>query len=245
LTADRDARSSAGSTAGAIRSWQSVRDEVRRRISIRQWKPGDAIPGEAELSREFGCARATVNRALRSLAQAGLLDRRRKAGTRVALHPVRKATLDIPVIRIEIEGKGMAHGYRLLRRALAAPPPVIGSRMQAPADAEMLHVTALHLADDRPYVLEDRWISPTAAPEALDADFSLISANEWLVAAIPFEGGDIEFTAIPASSDQARALECREGEALFAIHRTTWSAAGVITCVNLTFAPGYRMRTQV
>ena len=105
------------STSGT-RSWQAVQEEVLRRIHSREWKPGEIIPNEEDLSQEFGCARATVNRALRGLAEAGLLDRKRKAGTRVALHPVRKATLNIPVIRNEIEQKGHTYGYSLLRREL-------------------------------------------------------------------------------------------------------------------------------
>ena len=44
--------------------WQAIRDEVKRRIHARDWKPGEPIPNEAELAEEFGCARATVNRAL-------------------------------------------------------------------------------------------------------------------------------------------------------------------------------------
>ena len=74
----------------------------------RIWKPGELIPNEADLAIEFGCARATVNRALRALAETGILDRRRKAGTRVALHPVRKVTLEIPIIRHEVEQKAAA-----------------------------------------------------------------------------------------------------------------------------------------
>ena len=78
--------------------WQSVHAEVLRRIRSREWLPGALIPNETDLAAEFGCARATVSRALRELADAGLLTRRRKAGTHVALNPVRKATLQIPVI---------------------------------------------------------------------------------------------------------------------------------------------------
>ena len=103
--------------------------EVLRRINAREWKPGDFIPNEAELSVEFGCARATVNRALRNLAESGLLDRRRKAGTRVALHPVRKATLDIPVIRYEIEGKGQTYRHSVLLQERLAPPSGIRALM--------------------------------------------------------------------------------------------------------------------
>jgi len=83
-----------------LRNWQGVREEVLRRIHARVWAPGDLLPTETELAAEFGCARTTVNRALRTLAESGLLDRKRKAGTRVVRHPVRKATLSIPVIRL-------------------------------------------------------------------------------------------------------------------------------------------------
>jgi GntR family histidine utilization transcriptional repressor len=94
----------------SFRNWQSVQDEVLRRIHAREWKPGDLIPNEADLAQEFGCARTTVNRALRALAENGLLDRRRKAGTRVAAQPVAKATLDIAVIRREVEERGQKYG---------------------------------------------------------------------------------------------------------------------------------------
>ena len=92
----------------AINTWQDVQREVLGRIQNRVWKPGDIIPNEVDLAKEFGCARATVNRALQAVADSGLLDRRRKAGTRVAVNPVRKATLEIPIIRQEIEQRGPA-----------------------------------------------------------------------------------------------------------------------------------------
>lgn len=56
------------------------------RIRNGTWPEGGLIPTEAELAAEFGCARAT-NRALQALAQSGVLERRRKVGTRVVSHP--------------------------------------------------------------------------------------------------------------------------------------------------------------
>lgn len=235
----------AGTPQAGTMSWQAVQEEALRRIRSRQWLPGEQIPNEAELSRELGCARATVNRALRNLAEAGILDRRRKAGTRVALHPVRKATLDIPVIRQEIEGKAMGYSYTLLSRHLGVPPMDLRARLQSPAGQAQLHVSALHLADGRPYVFEDRWINPQAVPAALDADFALRSANEWLIEQVPVEGGQISFSAKTASDQDAEILACQAGEGLFVIDRTTWSGGQVITLVRLVFHPGYHMHTQL
>ncbi len=228
-----------------FRSWQAVQDEVLRRIQSREWQPGQFIPGEAALAQEFNCARATVNRALRSLADSGLLDRKRKAGTQIALHPVRKATLLIPLLRAEIEATGAVYGYKLIDQSLRQPPPDIAARMRLPKPHKLLHLTALHLANGAPYVLEVRWIDTKAAPLAANGDFAAISANEWLVTNIPFEAGDIAFTAAIAAPAEAALLHCNAGDALFAIERTTSGQRGTITAVRLLFPPGYRMHTAL
>lgn len=228
--------------AGA--TWQAIRDEVRRRIHARDWAPGATIPTEVELAASFGCARATMNRALRDLAAAGLLDRRRKGGTRVALHPVGQARLEIAVIRTEVEATGGSYGYRLLARRLALPPPGISARMQASPRMPLLNVLALHLADGQPYVVENRWIDPTL-PGLSAAPFERASPNEWLLEHIPYTGGDISFGAHGASPVEAQALAVTVGTPVFGVQRTTQDGDHTLTTVDLTYAPGHRLRTTV
>ncbi len=228
-----------------INSWQAVQTEVLRRIRAHIWRPGDAIPHEEALAEEFGCARATVNRALRQLAEDGLLDRRRKAGTRVTLNPSRKAKLDIPVLRVEIEGKGMRYFHELVSREIAAPPLAARARLQAKPGEEHLHLVALHLGDDAPYVYEDRWINLAAVPKARKIDFTEISANEWLVRNVPFEGGDIAFSAIVAGKRDAAILRCAQGDGLMAIDRITRRSGQVVTAVRQIFKPGYQLQAQL
>ncbi len=228
-----------------INSWQAVQTEVLRRIRAHIWRPGDAIPHEEALAEEFGCARATVNRALRQLAEDGLLDRRRKAGTRVTLNPSRKAKLDIPVLRVEIESKGMRYFHELVSREIAAPPLGIRARLQAKQGEEHLHLVALHLGDDAPYVYEDRWINLAAVPKARKIDFTEISANEWLVRNVPFEGGEIAFSAIVAGKRDAAILRCAQGDGLMAIDRITRRAGQVVTAVRQIFKPGYQLQAQL
>lgn len=228
-----------------FRNWQAVQDEVLRRIHDRTWLPGDLIPNEADLAKEFGCARVTVNRALRALADAGLLDRRRKAGTRIATHPVRKVTLNIPVIRLEIEGGGGAYGHNLLKREHKRPPATVRKRMRLPPDADALHLVALHLSNAQPHALEDRWINLEAVPDAANVDFSIISANEWLVLNAPFTNGDISLSATNATRAEAAALQTTTGDALFKMERHTWVNDTSVTFVRMTFAPGYRMQSNI
>ncbi len=228
-----------------LRSWQAVQAEVLRRIQSRTWQPGALIPHEVALAEEFGCARATVNRALQALADRGLLDRRRKAGTRVATLPVRRATLDIPILRQEIENRGHRYDYSLLKRDPGAPPADVRIRMRLPEEAAALHVEALHLADGRPYVVEDRWINTAVVPAIQAVDLAQLSANEWLVAHAPFTRGDVNFMAASADETLAPLLQAKPGDALFVIERGTWAEERAITLVRLSFAPGYRLYTAV
>lgn len=223
------------------RNWQQIQAEVQRRIYEREWPPGKIIPGEVDLAEEFGVARATVNRALRELAETGLLERRRKAGTRVALHPVSKATLEIPVIRQEVESRGMAYGYKRLEIAQRRFEP----RESAPISGPALHLRALHLADGVPYVHEERWISLETVPKAAKIGFEEVSANEWLLANAPYTRGDMEITAGAAEGHVADALGVSQGTPLLVIHRVTWDHDAQVTSVYLTYAPGHSLRTQI
>ena len=223
-----------------------MRAEILQRLRTGRWKPGELLPTEADLAAELGCARGTVNRALQAVADEGLLERRRRGGTRVVLHPDRKATLRIPIIRREIERQGHAYGYALLTRRTRSPAASVRERMASAADASFLEVRALHTADGRPRVLEERWIDTSVVPTASDADFRRISANEWLVSNVPYGGGELAMSAAPASVEAARRLACAEGEALFVIDRRTHDVGGTtITLARLTFAPGYRMRIEL
>lgn len=221
--------------------WEDIRAEVLARIRSRAWPLGALIPGEAALAEEFGVARATVNRALCELARTGVLERRRKAGTRVAALPVRKATLDIPVIRAEVEARGEVYGLRLLRLEITRPPVPVAARLGMQA-GQMAHIQTLHLASGRPFVFENRWLNRNILPDPLP-DFGLISVNEWLVMQVSYATGDIAFSAEGARAEEAAALAVPEGTAVFVTERCTWSPEAPITWVRLVHAPGYRLST--
>ena len=60
---------------------RDVYTALRRQLQAGQWKPGERIPTEAELIRQFRVSRITVGRAVRDLEAGGFVERRRGAGT--------------------------------------------------------------------------------------------------------------------------------------------------------------------
>lgn len=224
--------------------WEEIRTEVLRRIRARDWPPGQVIPGEETLAQEFGVARATVNRALTALAEAGWLERRRRAGTRVAELPVRRATLDIPILRQEVEAQGRSYAFRLLDQRSEPPPLAVATRLGLAPGQAMLWLETVHLADGCPHAHEARWLNPALLPDPLP-DFGTVSANEWLVRNMAFASGDLAFLAEGATGRVAELFGLSEGAALLVMERTTWTADQPITLVRLTHAQGHRVQMMV
>jgi GntR family histidine utilization transcriptional repressor len=222
---------------------QNIAHEVRRRIIEREWRQGDRIPDEADLAIEFDAARATVNKALQLLADEGLLERRRRAGTRVAVDPVRKATFAIPIVREQVEQAGMVYSHRVVAQRRSPIPADIAARICLPVGEVLVHMRAVHYGDGRPFQLEDRWINPVAA--GLEkADFWQLNANEWLVRNAPYLRAGLAFSAENASARDARLLHARPGQALLILHRTTWNDLGPITTVKVAFQPGHVVNAE-
>lgn len=223
--------------------WEALRAVFAARIRARDWAPGALIPPEAHLAAEHGVARATVNRALQSLADEGLIERRKRAGTRVAELPARRARLEIPVIRLEVEAKGAAYSHLVLTDCSAVPPPEVATRLRLDPGMAQRHLVTLHRADGQPHALEDRWLNTAALPPL--PDLATISLNEWLVANVPFQGGDLAFLAEAADAGVAGALAVPAGTALLVTERSTFGPRGVITHVRLWHRPGYRVETTL
>ncbi|KEJ96791.1 GntR family transcriptional regulator [Pseudosulfitobacter pseudonitzschiae] len=224
-----------------INSWQSVQDEVLRRIHNRIWKPGAQIPNETDLAKEFNCGRTTVNRALRELAESGILERKRKSGTRVALHPVSRAVIAVQIVRREIEERGASYGYALIDKRVGTPPHAVTFAMELAQGEEMLHVRAVHLADGVPYALEDRWICLRTVPQARDYDFAQKSANEWLLENVPYNRATLSILATPASAFEQEYLAVPDKASILHVERATWRDKGPVTFVTISYQPGHRI----
>ncbi|WP_112322867.1 GntR family transcriptional regulator [Oceanibium sediminis] len=225
-------------------TFKDVKADLLDQIARGALQPGSQMPNETDLAESYGCARATVNRAMRELADEGIIERKRRAGTRVRMAPIRQARFSIPIVREEIEALGARYRYALVAREVLAVPDWLLGRLGLGKGQEVLHLVCMHYADGVPYQHEDRWINPALVPDVAEADFAQTGPNEWLVGAIPFSNAEISFMAVDADRDMAEHLGCREGDALFRTERTTWLQEKAITFVRLTYRRGHRMTTQ-
>jgi GntR family transcriptional regulator, histidine utilization repressor len=228
-----------------VSGYRFIKQEIMQRIRERVYAQGDIIPNEVELAAEFGCSRTTVNRAMQELADDGIIDRRRKGGSRVRMAPVRQTKLEIPLIRMEIEATGATYRYLLIERAAGNGPPWLLQCLKLTGQAPVIHLRCVHFADETPQIYEERWISLAAVPQAANADFSIHNPNEWLVSAVPFTTAEFAFSAINLNTANAKLLNAKAGDASFVAERTTWLDGTSVTFARLMFRPGYQMVTRI
>nr|WP_281502849.1 histidine utilization repressor [Ancylobacter crimeensis] len=213
---------------------QRIRADIEAKILSGEWPPGHRIPFEHELTRQYGCARMTVNKAIAALAGAGLIERRRRAGSFVAQPHLQSAVLEIPDIREEVTRRGESYGYELIARRLRRPGE--GDPVDlAGTGVALLDLTCLHRANGRPLALEERVISLAAVPEAAEVDFAATPPGSWLLGHVPWTEAEHRISAIAANVRMASALDLPRGAACLVLERRTWRGADTITVVRQVF----------
>ena len=216
---------------------QRIGRDLGAQIRSGAWPPGFRIPFEHELTAQYGCARATVNKAVSGLVAAGLIERRRRAGSFVARPPLHAAVLEIPDIQAEITRRGQVYGYDLLahrvRRTLARDPDEAALGVRGP----VLDLHCRHRADGRPFAVEHRILSLAAAPEAAEVDFAQTPPGTWLLKHIAWTEAEHRIGAVNPDAATARLLAIKPADACLSVRRWTWRVGQPITYVRQIF-PG-------
>lgn len=211
---------------------QRIQSDIEGRIATGQWPPGHRIPFEHELVSQYGCARATVGKALTALVRVGLIERRRKAGTFVAYPHIQSAVLEIPDIgRAIAERTGSYHFELLASRRLTDN----GTNDSFAKGTSLRRVTGIHHGQNGPCAYEDRLISLESVPAAEWADFAAQSPSAWLLQSVPWTQARHRISAIGAAHGLCDHLNIAHNAACLLVERWTWRAGEPVTFVKQTF----------
>jgi GntR family histidine utilization transcriptional repressor len=222
--------------------WLQIRRAIAAPILKGEWRPGDRIPGELELVRRFGAARMTVARAIQSLAAEGVVQRRRKAGTVVAERPQERPVFEIWDTEALITRTGAVYGYRLIDCGQLADGDAQRALLGVGAHVPVLRILCLHLADGRPYQLEERLVNLDAAPGISCGLLETTAPGPWLIAHVPWTEAEHAIFAREADAATAALLETAAGSACLVVERKTWNGEVPVTLARLWHAgPQHRL----
>ncbi|MEN2976825.1 UTRA domain-containing protein (plasmid) [Tistrella bauzanensis] len=217
----------------AVSFHQRIYGDIERRVLTGELRPGDRIPSEHELMAVYGCSRMTVSKALTALAAAGMIERRRRAGSFVARPRIERTVMEIQDFAVEAARAGRSYAYRLLARRIEPLAEPEGSAFPVPAGTEVLRLDGLHQIDGVVMALERRSVMLDAVPHARDTDFTTTAPGRWLLQQVPWSDAVHVISAGLADAATARLLGVDKGSALLILDRETRQTALTITQVRL------------
>ena len=225
--------------AAALPAYEQVKAFIQSRIASGEWKPGDPVPSESALMQQFRVSRMTVNRALRELADSGMVRRVQGSGSFVAeLHRI-SSTLTIRDIHEEILERGHLHATRVLAVETLRAGAEVARALVLKTGVRVFHTRLIHLENGLPIQYEDRYVNPAAAPAYLKTDFMLTTPTHHLMQAAPITEASYSVEACMPNDYEARHLEIGRSEPCLAMLRRTVSGANVASIARQVY-PGSR-----
>ncbi len=190
----------------------------------------------------------TINRALRELTDEGVLERLQGVGTFVRQPPSHGSLLELRNIADEIRSRGHAHRARVISLGTVDlrahdTGEDLAHAFESTTLVSVFHVTLVHLEDNVPVQIEDRWVSPEIAPAFLDQDFTYVTPTEYLLTTTPISELEHVVRAEQPNREQQDLLAIPSHEPCLTVRRRSWSWGQVATVVKLTYpASRYALR---
>lgn len=137
--------------------YRKIQRAIQEKIERGKLKPGDAVSSERELARVHGVSLMTARNALTALERQGLVERRRGAGTFVAVPRVHYNEL---VSTTEMmAGRGFSVVSRVLVTQIVEDQPEIAARLGITGTSALVKIERLRQVEREPLALETSYLS--------------------------------------------------------------------------------------
>lgn len=144
-----------------------IRREIEAKIRAGGLPPGTRLPTEKDLSTQYGVSRATAQRVLNDLAEAGLAIRRRRHGTFVA--DVRRQINLLNFVTPATAAKGVPGRHEVVSARIVRAADAVLTLPGAPADTAVVELVRRKLdVREEPQSVERHVVLFAVAPDLLN-----------------------------------------------------------------------------
>jgi len=207
--------------------YQSIAEDLRRRVSSGALAAGRLLPSEADLGDTYGASRVTIRRALEVLRDEGLVDARQGFGWFVAVAPLRQSTARLGTIEDQLIDSGIKPERQILEFAFETASTEISRILNT---RDVLRVKRLNLADGEPFAVVTVWCRADLGQHLSRADVERSPFYELLD--IPLAKATQTIGADAAAKDDARLLGVPPGSPILRCRRVTSDAEGRAVLVS-------------
>lgn len=211
--------------ASVIPLYHQLYEILRSHITSGIWQPGDMIPPESELKRQYGVSQITVRQALNILVDNGLIYRQRGQGTFVAKPMITSNLTHIINFAEDMRQRGLEPHTEVLDTQISPISQVTAGLLQAEVGEEIASIRRLRYANGEPLSIEHSCLLHRYVPGILQFDFSKRSLSEVLASEydIIFSFAEQTIRAQSASPEHASTLQIEEDSPLLVVERVSYS----------------------
>jgi GntR family transcriptional regulator len=216
-------------------AYQRIQNEIRNRIASASLKTGDAVASERELAKIHKVSLMTARHALVGLEREGIVERRRGAGTFVAVPKIHFNKL--MSYTEQMSSRGLVPRSRVLVAKVIEGEPEVAARLGLPAASRVLKIQRLRLTGEEPFALETCYLPASdfpglaSAPLGRSSLFAILDHDY----ATKLAYADEEVDATAADASIAKMLDVPRGASVLRIRQTIYSAQGKATIYGVGF----------
>lgn len=206
-----------------------VRDRMRDKVQKGDWVPGQLLPNEFELARQYGVSQGTVRKALDFLAQDQIVVRQQGRGTFVNEHTSAEVLFRFFQFR-DHRGRRVVPTSRTVRTRLGKATKTEAQKLDLAAGEPVIRHVRVRSHNDRPFIFETL-VLPEALFCGLGRDGDLPNTlydrfqNEF---GVTVDHAEEQIGTRPAEEQAARMLGIAVGTPLMRIDRRTVTLDGSV-----------------
>ncbi|MEH2921871.1 GntR family transcriptional regulator [Samsonia erythrinae] len=134
--------------------YRQLEKTIKSAILNGEFKPGQKIPTELELSRNYQVSRITVRKALEALTRDNLLTRISGKGTFVSAEKFQRDMSGIVSFSELCRSQGRKPGARTIKSVIEMPTPEVRDALALAEEERVIVLERIRYADDIPVSLE-------------------------------------------------------------------------------------------
>lgn len=141
-----------------IPAYNQLIDIIYNQVRNRELLPNEMLPSETELCKMYSISRTTVREALRRLTRDGLLYTIKGKGTFVAEPKLDQIMIKIPDFYEDMAVRGLKPDVKVIDIRVIKANQLVSEKLMIPLNENVFRIKRLFLADNKPYVLEKKFI---------------------------------------------------------------------------------------
>lgn len=226
-----------------IPQYLKIYRDLRRRIENGELAPGDRLPPQRDLSRQFNVTLMTLRQAIQLLESEGLVWTRQGLGTYVSPKRVSYDMRTLRSLAQEMSAQGRPLTTRVLSRRYVEAQPHAAELLEVEPGERLLELERLRLIDGKPVVHQRSHLPLWVATDLEALDLEAGSLYDYLDQTLGVEVVRAHETLRPIvlAPREATLLEAAEGSPAIVSERLTYTTDDSPVVYDEATMPGDRI----